>query len=183
MPEQQDTQARIPTFDEHVALYLEVYREQVGRADGWGLEALRNLVLLNAAGIAGTITAYQIQAIPRAIAPAACYLLGLAGAFLAIALGWLLHRLAANRYLKNATQYKETRNPLVLFEVDTKRLTWINRASVTVGVLSLFLFFSGSILLVDLVRQPPATLTISTDQRKAGPAEMPAPVDAPAKPN
>lgn len=156
MPEQQTSAAARPVFDEHVALYLDVYREQVGRSDTWGLEALRNLVLLNAAGIAGTITAYQIQAIPRAVTPAACFLLGIVGAFVAIAVGWLLHHLLSKKYERNAATYKHTKNPLDLFDVSAKKFERLNRISIAVGILSLLLFVSGSALLVDLVRQPPS---------------------------
>lgn len=171
MDEQQPPQS---AFNEHVMVFLETYREQVGRSDNWGLEALRNLVLVNAAGIAGTITAYQINAIPRAITPAACYLIGLGAAFGAIALGWLMHRLASNQYQRNAAKYKESRDPAHLFRIDERGLTRISNASVCIGISSLCLFVAGSVYLVDLVRQP-AEAAAESNREMHGPPALKSP--------
>src|SRR5690606_34737494 len=85
-------------IDPRVLLYMDVYREQAGRSDLWGLEALRNLTILNTAGLAGTITAYQTQTIERVSTPAILFITGIVTAFVAIAAGWLLHRLVTRRY-------------------------------------------------------------------------------------
>ncbi|MGE4339422.1 MAG: hypothetical protein AB7E55_26145 [Pigmentiphaga sp.] len=185
MGEQQlpPTQAE-PAFNQHALIFLETYREQAGRSDNWGLEALRNLVLVNAAGIAGTITAYQINAISRAIAPAACYLFGLGSAFAAIALGWFMHRLVANEYQRNAARYRASRDPSHLFKLNDRRYRRISNISVAVGVLSLCLFVAGSAYLVDLVRQPPAIVSeLNSVEKSPTTAKNPHITEDPVRPD
>ncbi|WP_238877134.1 hypothetical protein [Achromobacter xylosoxidans] len=182
--QQQPTTQAEPAFDQHALIFLEAYREQAGRADSWGLEALRNLILVNAAGIAGTITAYQINAISRAIAPAACFLLGLGLAFAAIALGWFMHRLVANEYQQNAARYKESRDPRHLFKLNDRLYRRISNFSVAIGVLSLCLFVAGSAYLVDLVRQPPAIASEQNSLEKSpSTAKTPHITEDPARPD
>ncbi|WOD18979.1 hypothetical protein [Paraburkholderia kirstenboschensis] len=71
---------------------VEALREQGARVDEWALEVLKHLILMNAAGLAGTFTLYQVQGIERSFWPTVIFLAGLISAFLSLMLGWHLHR-------------------------------------------------------------------------------------------
>lgn len=119
--------------------------EQGNRSDLWGLEALRNLVLLNAAGLAGAMAAFQVKAVTdHMFWPSAGFLAGIGAGCLSIALGWVMHRIAANRYQTNGKKYVETRNLSVLFQLNTRLLFCINGASIAMGVASFGAFFLGA---------------------------------------
>lgn len=137
-----------PTPDEvksQISLWQSVVLEQGSRSDLWGLEALRNLVLLNAAGLAGAMTAFQVKAVTEHMFwPAAGFLFGIGMGCLSIALGWVLHRLAAQRYQSNGKAYVESGDLAVLFQLNARLLLGINIVSIVTGIVSFCAFFFGA---------------------------------------
>lgn len=137
--------------DSQIRMWMEITREQGNRADSWGIEALRSLLLLNTAGLAGAITAFQVSWIPRAITPSACYMVGILSGFIAILFGWLLHRTAAKRYQSNAKVFIQTKNTRDLFSVNERVLMGFHWTSILLGLGSLCGFMWGSFSLVRLI--------------------------------
>lgn len=84
---------------------LDVLSEQASRADMWGIEVLKHLVIINGAGLAGTFTLYQVQGIPRSFWPTFAFLIGLAAAFLSLTMGWVFHRRVIEHLISGLSQF------------------------------------------------------------------------------
>lgn len=130
---------------EHISLWRRVTLEQGNRTDLWGLEVLRNLVLLNAAGLAGAMAAFQVKGVAEQMFwPATGFLAGIGMGCLAIAIGWLLHRIAAARYQSNAKVFSESKNVDDLFAQNLCMLKGVNGVAIVAGLISFGAFFWGA---------------------------------------
>ncbi|WP_020069056.1 hypothetical protein [Paraburkholderia caledonica] len=79
-------------IDQTVKITLDGVKDQANRVDTWGIEVVKHLVIINAAGLAGTFTLYQVQGIERSFFPTVLFLTGLTSSFVSLMLSWHLHR-------------------------------------------------------------------------------------------
>ncbi|VVE49912.1 hypothetical protein [Pandoraea sputorum] len=130
---------------------LDALNEQSSRADMWGIEVLKHLVIINGAGLAGTFTLYQVQGLPHSFWPTLSFLIGLAAAFLSLTMGWAFHRRVIEHFISGLSQFIQGSAGENFRLLAIAKVRWIFAAVMIFSVISGIAFFVGAISLYRLV--------------------------------
>jgi len=114
------------------------------RADEWGMEVLKHLVIINGAGLAGIFTLYQVNCLTRSPGPALIFIAGIVMAFIALMLGWYLQKQIATALLSFAIRWRAGQAQITESIDCIRALRPLAGVQVLCGVFSLICFVWGA---------------------------------------
>lgn len=125
--------------------------EAGSRADAWGMEVLKNLVLINGVGLAGVFTLYQVNCLSRSPGSAVVFILGIVAAFVSLMLGWYLQKRASTAFTFFAIRFRAGTAMHGEALACVQALRPIAGTQVAFGILSLVLFVWGAVKIYFIV--------------------------------
>jgi len=84
---------------------IAAYEYAVRTTEMWGIDIIKTLFLLNAAGLAGVFTLVQVKEIPRESLPFFSFSIGIVLTVASLTFGRYMHSAAANGWLQGANSY------------------------------------------------------------------------------